>query len=152
MSKNKLIIICFILFMVSISITYAQLEEQIDSLLGEENAGFDKTTYVVLVASGECEETASLADALDTLKSKNWGITLKGSDDSISLGEYSYLLMKAFNIPGGIMYMLLPGPRYAVRELAYLKLLIENPDPARLMTGEEVMTILTRVLDWKEAE
>jgi hypothetical protein len=138
--------------MVSISITYAQIEEQIDSLLKEENASFDKTAYIVLVASEYCEETQSPADALEILKSKNWNISTKGGGETISLGEYSYLLMKAFNIPGGIMYMLLPGPRYATRELAYLKLITEKPDPTRPVSGEEVMTILTRVLNRKEAE
>ena len=152
MSKSKALCICFILIVLSIAFLHAQIEEQIDLLLEEESAGFGKAVYLVLVASEHCDETESLSGALGVLQKKNWDISLKGEGDAITLGEYSYLLMRAFNIKGGIMYMIFPGPRYAVRELVYHNLILENPNPDRQVSGEEVMTILTRVLNWKEGK
>jgi hypothetical protein len=143
---------CYILIALSIPVLYAQRNEQIDLLMEQENATFGSAVYMVLVAAEYCTETVSLADALKTLEGKDWDFGPKMVDDAITLGEYSYLLMKAFNIPGGIMFNIIPGPRYAVRELVYLKLILEDPEPGRLLSGEEVMTMLTRVLDWKEGE
>ena len=150
MLKSKVLCICFILIMLNIPFLYCQLEDQIDLLLEEEHASFGKAVYLVLVASDICGETATLDSALGVLKGKNWGITVKEAENPITLGEYSHLLMKAFNIPGGLLYMLIPGPRYAVRELAYHKLILEDPYPERPVSGNEVMTILTRLIDWKE--
>lgn len=152
MSKSKITFICSILILLSIPVLYAQFNQQIDLLIEQENASYGRAVYLVLVASEYCDETVSLAQALEALQGKDWKIIPKGIDDTITLGEYSYLLMRAFNIPGGIMYMIFPGPRYAVRELVYHKLILENPESGRLLNGEEVMIMLTRVMSWKEGE
>ncbi|MBN2536228.1 MAG: hypothetical protein JXB88_25325 [Spirochaetales bacterium] len=153
MSKSKLRCMCFmIIFILNVPVLFAQLNEQIDLLMEQEKASFGRAVYLVLVASEFCDESVTLAGALEILKGKDWGIPPKEAEDTLTLGEYSYLLMRAFNIQGGIMYKILPGPRYAVRELAYLKLILENPEPGRIVSGEEVMSLLTRVLSWKEGE
>jgi hypothetical protein len=152
MPRSKWICMCLCLFLLCMTMSYAQFEEQVDQLLEQETAHFGTTVYLVLVAAEHCEDTESVSRAMEILKDKKWEIPVKGEDEVITLGEYAFLLMKAFQIPGGIMYMVLPGPRYATRELAYLKLITQRPVPGRTVSGEEVMTILTRVMEWKEGE
>jgi hypothetical protein len=62
------------------------------------------------------------------------------------LGEYAYILMKAFHMQGGIMYSIFPGPRYASRELAFLEMIPGSASSGRTLSGEEVIRILGNVL------
>jgi hypothetical protein len=58
--------------------------------------------------------------------------------------------MQAFEIKGGVMYRIFPGPRYAGRELSYLGLIRGNGSPTRTFDGDEAIGILGRLLEWKE--
>jgi hypothetical protein len=89
---------------------------------------------------------------MEALKQQDWGIKVPEQPTDISLGQYAYLIMKAFNIPGGLMYRLMPGSRYAAREIAYLGFVTENPSPYRSISGQEAMQILNNVLSWKEEQ
>ncbi len=128
----------------------AQSNIVIDKLLNEDIADWGKTSYMVLSASGIVNENAAIPEVLTKLEKQQWKLPSKESEDSITLGEYSYMLMKAFDISGGIMYKILPGPRYAARELDYLKFIDNNKSPYRTLSGEEVLRIMGRVMEWKE--
>jgi hypothetical protein len=54
--------------------------------------------------------------------------------------------MKAFNIKGGFMYSLFPGPRYAYRELAYRKIITGRSYSTTRVSGERLLRILNRAL------
>jgi hypothetical protein len=56
--------------------------------------------------------------------------------------------MAAFGIKGGIMYSLFPGPRYAYRELLHLKLIQGRADENFTLSGERLLQILGRVLQY----
>ena len=131
-------------------ILHSQSNTVIDELLDTEKADWGQTTYMVLTAAELLDENTNMAEAIKALEKQQWGIDVKEPEDSITLGEYSYLLMKAFNITGGLMYKLFPGPRYAARELDYLDFIYDNKSPYRTLSGEEVLRILGRVLEWKE--
>jgi len=128
----------------------AQSNAVIDKLLNEDKADWGKTSYMVLSAAGLISENAAIPEVLTKLEKQQWKLPSKESEDSITLGEYSQMMMKAFNIPGGIMYRILPGPRYAARELDYLKFIDNNKSPYRTLSGEEVLRIMGRVMEWKE--
>jgi outer membrane protein OmpA-like peptidoglycan-associated protein len=53
--------------------------------------------------------------------------------------------MRAFGIRGSFLYALFPGPRYAFRELDYLRLLPGRRDPALWVSGEELLRMLDLV-------
>jgi len=129
---------------------FAQSNKLIDGVLGQKEADYSTTIYLVLSAAGIVPESATVEDAVKVLGEKNWGIAQPDPSATISLGQYSYLLMKAFDIEGGLMYRLLPGPRYAPREVAYLGFVTDRPTPYRSVSGEEVLRILGMVLSWKE--
>jgi hypothetical protein len=73
----------------------------------------------------------------------------RGAQDPVTLGEISFLIMKTLGLPGGLMYMIFPGPRYAARELAYLGFIPGNTHPSRAISGQEVMHILGQALEKK---
>ena len=73
-------------------------------------------------------------------------------DGAIKLGELSFLLMKTFDMKGGFMYAILPGPRYAYREMVSRSLIQGAADPAMKVSGERFLTILGNVLGTAEGE
>jgi len=68
------------------------------------------------------------------------------SDESITLGKLSFLMMKAFDIKGGMMYFFLPGPRYAFRIMVSRSFIQGAADPAMTVSGEWFLRILGNVL------
>ena len=61
------------------------------------------------------------------------------------------MLTRAFEIHGGVMYWILPGPRYATRELAYLAIISGPAKPGMSLSGERALRILEKMLNSKEA-
>ncbi|MEW5816393.1 MAG: hypothetical protein AB1798_13475 [Spirochaetota bacterium] len=101
-------------------ILFAQSDTVIDALLAQKKASFGKSVYLILAASGLIPEDASEDQAISLIRDKGWKILKKSKAEPINLGEFSYLTMKAFEMKGGLMYTVFPGPRYASRELSYL--------------------------------
>lgn len=68
-------------------------------------------------------------------------------DDPVTLGQLSFMMMKAFNIKGGMMYAIFPGPRYAFRTMTGRSLIQGAADPAMTVSGERFLQILGNVLN-----
>jgi hypothetical protein len=56
--------------------------------------------------------------------------------------------MKSFGLKGGILYTLFPGPRYACRELAYLRIIRDGGDPETHLNGGQFLQILGNTLTY----
>ncbi|MGA2763395.1 MAG: hypothetical protein ABSG17_08535 [Spirochaetia bacterium] len=127
----------------------AQSNQLLDRLLDEPQAHFGDVTYMTLVAAKLLPDTATPEQALQTLNQQGWNITILAADAPISLGDYSYILMKAFKLPGGILYSLFPGPRYACRELGFHKIIPSDARPLRNVSGEEAVRILGNTMSYQ---
>jgi hypothetical protein len=92
-------------------------------------------------------EAAEGSAAYALARERGW---LSDGEGSIRLGELCFLIMKAFEFEGSFLYTLFPGPRYAFRELDYLKLIPGRGDPARKVSGEELLRILGKVQVYRE--
>jgi len=148
MDKRFFSIFLSVIFVfLSLPLLSAQSNEIIDQLLEQEEASFALSAYMVLSAVGEVPEDAAPGRAIEVLNAQKWDLAPPSPDGVITLGEYSYLLMKAFNMKGGIMYSIFPGPRYAARELAFRNLVRGNSAAGRTISGNEVMRILGRALE-----
>jgi hypothetical protein len=151
--QKKWLCLLFVLLFLAVGVSLmAQSNEVMDDFLAEEKASFGKTAYFTLLAVNLISEDASVDQALVTLDQQGWGVKLKKADDTISMGELSFLVMKALDIPGGVMYRLFSGPRYASRELVYLGIVPGKNRPDRIPSGGEVLGVLGRALEWKEGQ
>ena len=128
----------------------AQSDTVLDEFLEEDEASYGKAVYLTLAAADLVADDASMEEAVSVLEQQGWGVPVKGVEEPIRMGEFSLLIMKALNIPGGLMYSLVPSSRYASRELVYLKLVDGKNNPGRIPSGEEVVRVLGRALEWKE--
>lgn len=150
MKKWSICFFVFLSFAVATTVVCAQSNQHIDRLLKEEEATLGNLAYLVLTASGEIGEETSPDEAAETVFRQGWKFRVKDSDQPLRLGEYSYLIMKAFDLQGGLFYTLFPTPRYAVRELSFRGFITSRPAAYRTLSGEEAIRILGRVLEWRE--
>ncbi len=128
----------------------AQSNDLLDAFLYEEEASFGKTAYFVLLAADMIPEETSEAEAVARLDEQDWGVDVEDTDRRINMGELSYIIMRALEIPGGLMYRIAPGPRYASRELVFLGIVQARNNPSRRPSGREVLRVIGRALEWKE--
>lgn len=127
----------------------AQSSEFMDALLASDSVSVGQASYLVLVASDNIGEDADNARAFELLVSLGWAPKGSTSEQGITLAQYSYLLMKAFGLKGGLMYSMFPGPRYAYRELASRMVIQGRSDPSDALDGGLAVRMLGRVFDIK---
>jgi hypothetical protein len=149
MGKKMILFLGFVILAGAGSI-HAQSNQIIDDLLEAQMTSFGQAAYLVLTATSRISEDATLQNAASTLSGQDWTVAERAADEPLTLGEYAYLLMQAFDIEGGVMYRVFPGPRYASREFAYRKFIRGNGSPNRTFNGDEAIGILGRLLEWKE--
>jgi hypothetical protein len=147
---EKVIVSLLALFLAVLPLE-AQSNTVIDALLAADSAAFGDAVYLVLSAARIIPEKAAPDDAVWTLQAKDWRVAGRSAKAPITIGEYAFLLMKAFDIRGGILYRLFPGPRYACRELAFLGLLEGSTATRRRLAGGEAVRILSRFLEQRRA-
>ena len=140
----------FLVLLVSAILPLASQSNQLlDQLLDEPEAHFGSVVYMTLAAAKLLPDTATPEQAVQVLRQQNWNVTILPVEAAVPLGDYSYLLMRAFKLSGGIFYRLFPGPRYACRELGYLKLIPADARPFRSVSGEEAVRILGNVMAYQ---
>ena len=84
--------------------------------------------------------------AYETAVSKGW--LHKAPDEPLTLKDTAFLIMKAFNFKGGLMFSLFANPRYAYREMLYRKLIQGRADPAMTVSGPRLLRITGRTLNF----
>jgi hypothetical protein len=149
---GKLTLLLALVLLAAAGNIWGQSNELLDVMFEEPTTTLGQAAYLVLAAAGLLAEDATPAEAAIALAGQGWTVPARAAEDPLTLGEYSYLLMQAFQIKGGLMYRILPGPRYAGRELAYMRLIKGDTSPCRTFSGEEAIGILGRLLEWKEEQ
>ena len=133
--------------LITIAASFGQAAEKVDTILETEKATFGQAAYLIQTALNEGADTLDFETAFGRFKSENQNVIRDSvtAGDVIPVKTYAFLLMKAFNIKGGLMYRIYPCPRYAYRELRYLAVIQGNSDPDAPMTGSTMLQILGRI-------
>ena len=148
MKKLGFIVLTLLLFS-SLWVT-AQSNEMLDRILAEEQLTYASAAYLLIVATGRAADETSPEQAVSLAEQGGFALEGVGSADALSLGQYSYMLMKAFELSGGIMYRIVPGPRYAAREMEYTGVIQGPAIPGMAVSGNEALRMLERVLHQRE--
>jgi hypothetical protein len=126
---------------------WGQSNDRIDELLAQDPAEAGHTAYLVLTAAGLIDEDASPSEAARYAVSEEMLAADIGASDATTFGAFSYLLTRSFDIPGGVMYRIAPGPRYAAREVVYQRWSRQRRETGELINGETVIRILSVYLN-----
>ncbi|GHV94698.1 hypothetical protein AGMMS50293_10180 [Spirochaetia bacterium] len=128
----------------------AQTAADMDRLLESPAVSWGEAATFILAAAdkgqGLSEEAAfRLAGELAKLPRN------AAAEKPVTLGGASLIIMKAFNLQSGL-YRLFPNGHYACRELVYLGVIQGKSDPDMRVSGERLLRILGRVLDYTGAD
>lgn len=118
-------------------IAVAQDNTVIDAILAEKELTYQHASYLLLSADGTPPADGEMGSAYPPEK-------------TLTLGEYSLLVMETFDISGGLMYTVTGMPRYAARELAFRDIVQGRAYPRMKLSGERALRIVGRVLTLQE--
>ncbi|MDR2717129.1 MAG: hypothetical protein LBB89_03565 [Treponema sp.] len=145
MKKNNALFFA-ILFAVSLSAPlYAQTAAELEDLLQIQAVSYEQAARFVLEAADIAAENAVQPFALAVERS--WLPKKAAAEKPITLTELSFLMMKAFDLKGGIMYAIAPGPRYSYRSMISRSFIEGAADPAMTVNGDRFLIILGNVLN-----
>jgi hypothetical protein len=147
---RKLIFIALVFLLFSALWAPAQSNDALDRILAEQQLTYGSAAYLLLVATGKAGEETSAEQAVDLAEQEGFALEGFGSRDGLSIGQYSFMLMRAFGLSGGIMYRIIPSPRYAARELEYSGVIQGPAVPGMSLSGNEALRMLERVLYQRE--
>lgn len=129
------------------SLVFAQSNDMIDSILGEETASVGSAAYVALSAAGLVADDATRDRAVVIAREAGWLGDEVEAGDAATFGQIAYLLMEATEVRGGLMYRMIPGPRYAAREFVYQGWSPERRGPGETVTGQFLIRVTGNFLD-----
>lgn len=136
-----------LLLLTAVGSLAAQSNERIDELLAADPAPAGHAAYLVLTAAGTVGEDTSPAEALSTAQEAGLMSIGLSAPEPVRFGDLAYLLMESFDESGGVMYALLPGPRYATREVVFQGWSRVRRSPRETLSGREVVQFLSVYLN-----
>ena len=127
--------------------SFGQAAVKVDIILQTEKATYGQAAYLIQTALPNGSDTIDFNTAFDRFKNdhKNMIRDSVTAGDVIPIKTYAFLLMKVFNIKGGLMYRIAPCPHYAYRDLRYLAVIQGKNAPDAPMTGAAMLQILSRI-------
>ena len=118
--------------------------EEMEMLLDTQSITYAQAARFVLEASGTMITRYPEA-AFDHAVQQNWLPENLKADDPARLDRISLLLMRSFDIKGGLFYSLLGNSRYAYRELVYKDVIQGRSDPHMDVSGERLIFYINRI-------
>ncbi|MDR2096161.1 MAG: hypothetical protein LBP76_11710 [Treponema sp.] len=125
----------------------AQTANSIDNLLKTVELSYGQALIFTIEAAEQNAGQEAKADFSGKLKDEleKDGRFQQKNTAPVTLGSLSFLLMKAFDLKGGIFYSLFPGDRYAYRELVSKNIITGRTDPSQTVSGETFLYMLGQI-------
>ena len=143
----------FLVLAISVPL-FSQTAAEMDTLLKAEKVSAAGLARFVLGAADLLPEGLSGAAAekaaYDIASSNGWIKT--AAENNATLIDTAFLVMKAFNLKGGVMYSLFKNPRYAYREMVYRRIIMGHADGAMIIDGARLLAILDKTISYSGAE
>ena len=143
---KRTLCIAVTVFLIAVA-SFGQSAQKVDDILETTKTTFGQAAYVILTALHDDTDEMDFDTAFDRFKNENQNVIRDSitAKDIIPIKTYAFLLMRAFNIKGGMLYRIYPCPRYAYRDLRYLTVIQGNNNPDASMTGAAMLQILSRI-------
>ena len=146
--KNHCHILALALFILFPVLAFSQTAAEMDDMLSSGIVSAARAARFVLGSADLLPQGISGPEAekaaYDMAASKGW-IRIS-ADQSITQKDAAFLIMRAFDLKGGVMYSLFKNPRYAYREMTYRKLIQGRTDQSLKLSGPALLYILDRTL------
>jgi hypothetical protein len=135
-----------IFFILLPGVIYAQTAAELETVMNTKAVTCVQAASFVLRSAGTAiSEGTPFQQAVN-----NGWLRNSAENDPITMEKLSYLIMAAFNMRGGVMYRLIPGPRYAYRSMVSNSYIQGNTDPRMTVSGERFLLVLGKVMNDSE--
>lgn len=141
MANGRRLVIVFALLLAVTLGAAAQSNETIDQILAQEIATVGSAAYVALSAGDLVNDDSSPRKAVEVAIAAGWLDPAVSAEDPTGFGQFAHLLMQVFEVPGGLMYRIFPGPRYATREFTYFGWSPIRIGPADQVSGMFMLSV-----------
>jgi outer membrane protein OmpA-like peptidoglycan-associated protein len=119
--------------------------QEIETLLGTNAVTYAQAARFALEASDRLA-VPDHNEAFRYAAERGWLPKNVSANDTARLDGISLLLMRSFNMGGGILYSITKSPHYAYRELVYREVIRGRADPAMNVSGELFLFLTGRIL------
>jgi hypothetical protein len=146
---SKVFVLCILsAALLSVGSAAAQTAAELERFLALPAVTYGDAAWLILNAAGTSLPESSAGGAYRFAADNGWLPQKAAAGTPLTLGGLSLLVIKAFDIRGGVMYTLFPGPRYAYRELVYRKIIGGRAYSGMPVSGERLLRIVSRALDY----
>jgi len=149
MKKFLLFTLCFLAGAVFLSAQ--STADEVETLLGANAVTYAQAARFVLEAS-DAMITRSPEEAFSYAAERKWLPKNASAGDTARLDGVSLLLMRSFDVKGGIFYSMAKSSHHAYRELVYRNVIQGRTDPAMNVSGGELLFLVGRLLSEQEAQ
>jgi hypothetical protein len=123
--------------------------QEMENLLAAAEITYAQAARFTLQAAGVLEAD-DLREAFNYAAGQGWLPENVSPDDPARLSHISLLLMRSFNMRGGIMYSIFQNAHYAYRELRYLNVIQGRAVSSMRVSGEQFLFYINRMLAIQE--
>jgi outer membrane protein OmpA-like peptidoglycan-associated protein len=146
---RKFCTIALLLFLCSA--LYAQTAARLTTLLDTPVINWSEAAIIALEASDKAVFTDP-DEAFNFAQKQNWLPKNVEPGDGARLDGVSLLLVKSFDVKGGMFYRVTKSAHHAYRELVYQEVILGDTDPFMEVSGPEFLYMIGRLLDRQEPE
>jgi len=124
----------------------------VDELLAQPAVDLAHAAWLTGRAAGTFDESVTPDAAGPRALAAGWASPPLTPASALTWQTYSQVLVRAWQVPTGLVYGWFPTPRYALRELQFRRIVPPGLNPEGPVSGEEAMRVLQSLQDWKEAQ
>jgi hypothetical protein len=139
-------------FLILCATLHAQTLDEIQTLLKTQSVSYAQAARFVLEAADvkvsydKTSEQGAAQNAMSFAVEKKWLPKNADAQNAITLEDFSLLVMKAFGLKGGPMYVLFNNAHYSYREMVFKELIQGESDPQMKVSGRDMIFIVNRLL------
>ena len=131
---------------------FAQTASEMDAMFAADTVSAARAARFVLGAAyllpQELSGSVAERTAYEMASSNGW--VKVSQDDALTLKDTAFLIMKAFDLKGGMMYSIFKNPRYAYREMVCRNLITGRMNGNIKVKGSTLLQILDKTISYAD--
>ncbi|NBF39082.1 MAG: hypothetical protein GVY14_01580 [Spirochaetes bacterium] len=155
-ARVKLTALVVLLTLLPAGIMLGQSADRIDTILESPVLSIGDAAYLATLSAGVIDPQQDAAAAVGMLRALAAGAEHRDRyadrdlESDATLGDFSYMLMLSHDLSGGFWYGFFPGPRYALREMRWRRIVAGQNYALQPLDGERALRMITRILETME--
>lgn len=139
--KKKFLFVSVLLLLCA-AVVSAQSADALTKMIEAKQTTVGEVGYFLAVYLGDVPETSTVSAAVSALQNKGVIAEEAAADDVLTYKTFAGMLMKTWNVKGGLMYTITGADRYALRDLQAKGFIPASTDPYDVVSGYQALAIL----------